>query len=108
MERCTHTKSSMVDAGKPVAVRRRHLPMWRELVVRAMWLAAAFGIAQCLGLREWASALLKGAASSPLERVGCMTYLFLYGSFVVVVPTLVIAALLLIAWDRIGRRRQER
>ena len=113
MGRCARANSSMVDAcasaaREPSALGRRCPPMWRELTQRAVWLAAAFGIAHFLGLREWTCALLEGASSSPLERIGCVVYLFLYGSFFLVAPTLVIAALLLTIWDAFGRTVQAR
>ncbi|MEN6415853.1 MAG: hypothetical protein ABFD49_04900 [Armatimonadota bacterium] len=85
-------------------------PVQRELARRAVWLAVLYGIAQVAGLREWTSALLKGSAASTLERFLCMAYLFLYGSFIFVVPVLVIAVLLLIAWYSLcsmtGRQKQ--
>lgn len=81
---------------------RKLPPIQRELMRRAMWLAILYGVAQVAGLREWTSALLKGSAASTLERVLCMVYLLLYGSFVFVVPILVIATLLLIAFDSLG------
>lgn len=49
------------------------------------------------------SALLEGSKSSLIERIGCVTYLFLYGSFVMLVPTHLIAALMLVAWKALER-----
>ena len=91
MESSVRTNSTMVDT--------RPLPMWRELLRRAILLAVLYGIAHLIGLREWTSALLEGSKCSLTERIGCCIYLFLYGSVVWVMPTLVIAALLLALWD---------
>jgi hypothetical protein len=102
MERCAHTNSPMVDACDG-AVRNTSAAQ-KGLAKRAVVLAALFGIAHSLGLREWTSALMEGAKSGHMERIGCSVYLFLYGSAVFVAPTLAIAAILLIIWDALGRR----
>ncbi len=100
MERCARENSATTHSNR--AVRHSSTPA-RELARRAIWLAAIYCTAHLLGLRGYVSALLEGSKSSLIERIDCVTYLFLYGSFVMLVPTLLIAALMLVAWNRLRR-----
>lgn len=110
MERCALKNTLITKAVDTMhkglgATRTASWHVRRELFKRAFWLAALYGVAQLIGAREWTLALLQGAAASPTERVGCLVYLFLYGSFIFIVPTLALAALLLTIWETVAARR---
>lgn len=107
MERCA-CKNSLIEKNTDASDKKsliRHDPwhMRKELIKRAVLLAIFYGFAQLFGCREWVAALLQGASATPVERVGCITYLLLYGSFIFLVPMLAIAVLLLTVWEAFSR-----
>lgn len=109
MERCACKKSLIakcIDIWQKgrVIMHRDNWHVRRELLIRAVWLTIIYGAAQLAGCRQWTLALLQGASAGSLERIGCMTYLFLYGCFVFLVPILVISTLLLTIWEALGSK----
>lgn len=101
MESCT---SKDAVAAVPEASRRLPAAV-RELLKRAVALSILFGITHFLGFRQFASVLFEGPSAPLAERIGFLVYLFLYGSFVIIVPILTIAAFLLYVWEALRQRR---
>ena len=76
----------------------------RAFLVRAFLIAAAYGLSELAGLREYTS-FLSGTSANPelstrtASLLGVL-HLLLYVGFIVVVPILVLAAGLLAGWGR--------
>jgi len=76
----------------------------KDFVKRAVLLAALFALAHFCGLREFASVLngTTGAAGMSWERsafLGCL-YIIVYLAFILLAPTLLLAAGILLAWRK--------
>jgi membrane protein DedA with SNARE-associated domain len=82
----------------------------KSFIRRAMGVSILFGAVHLAGLREYTT-FLSGTSANPAMSwqtaalLGCI-YIFLYLSFIVVVPTWLIGAALLAAWNR--RRNQNK
>jgi len=79
----------------------------KDLVCRAIMIAVIFGSVHLAGLREYTSILSGTAGSAEIGRglaaflgVG---YVFSYLAFVLLVPIFLIAALLILLWQRLGK-----
>jgi len=108
MERCAHKNSLIAEAADSADKKSNimQLDPWhiqKELIKRAVLLSILYALAQLFGWREWTTALLQGATATPIERIGCVAYGLLYGSFIFLVPIFLIAALLLTIWNVLSR-----
>jgi hypothetical protein len=84
----------------------------KDFVRRAVLIGGVFALARLAGLREFTS-ILNGTTGSVelswgLSAVLGVTYIVVYLAFVILVPTLVIAAAISAAWQRLAlfRRRK--
>lgn len=77
----------------------------KDFVRHAVLIVALFGVAHILGLREY-TAMISGTMASPsLGAEGCtllaIIYMLLYFGTVVFAPILLIAAGLLLVWEKV-------
>jgi hypothetical protein len=84
--------------------RRAEFLSPRDLLQRALGLSGLFLLAHLAGLREFTS-VLNGtvgsvAAGWKLSSFLALIYILLYLAFVILVPVLVLAALILAVWQR--------
>ena len=84
--------------------RRAEFLSARDLLQRALGLSGLFLLAHLAGLREFTS-VLNGtvgsvAAGWKLSSFLALVYILLYLAFVILVPVLVLAALILVVWQR--------
>jgi len=81
----------------------------KDFLRRAVLISVVFLICQLTGLREFTSVLCGTAGSTELSwktsAILGATYIVLYLAFVLMVPILVIAALMLSVWKRTRQRR---
>ena len=78
----------------------------KDFVRHAVLIVVLFGIAHAFGLREFTT-IISGTMASPALGPGVcallgMSYLALYFGAVVLVPVLLIAAGILLAWEKLG------
>jgi hypothetical protein len=84
----------------------------KDLVFRALFVAALFGAAEVAGLREYTT-FLSGTAAVPqaswnqVAFLGAI-YLLLYFAFILAAPIFLLAAALLAGWESWRRRRAAR
>ena len=81
----------------------------KGFLVRAFWLVVFFAVCHAAGLREHTT-FLSGTAASADGNVNSsavfgMIYLCAYFGFVLVAPILVLAAAMLMSWQRLVSRR---
>ena len=82
----------------------------RDLLQRAGAISTLFLVAHLAGLREFTS-VLNGtigsvAAGWKLSSFLALIYILLYLAFVILVPVLVLAALMLMVWQRCVRKEE--
>jgi hypothetical protein len=82
-----------------------------DLTRRALILALIYGVLHLVGLRDFVS-ILNGTVGSVRLGWGISVFLGLlyvvaWLSFVLLVPTLLLAGMFLYVWNRLTRRRQE-
>jgi hypothetical protein len=82
----------------------------RDLCQRAAAISGLFLLAHLAGLREFTSVLNGTAGSTAVDvRLGtflAVVYILLYLAFVILVPVLILAAMLLAAWRRCDRKEE--
>ena len=82
----------------------------RDLLQRALGISVLFLLAHLAGLREFTS-VLNGtvgsvAAGWKLSSFLALVYILLYLAFVILVPVLVLAAMILTVWRRWVRKKE--
>jgi phosphotransferase system glucose/maltose/N-acetylglucosamine-specific IIC component len=82
----------------------------KDFVRRALLIGAAFAVVQLLGWREFTSVLNGTAGSVEMSWAAAATrglaYIFLYFAWVLIVPILLLAAGLSVAWRKFNDRRK--
>jgi len=95
---------------KPAIFRRADFLSARDMVQRAGGISALFLLAHLAGLREFTS-VLNGTVGSTAVNVKLGTflaavYILVYLAFVILVPVLVLAAVMLTVWQRCNRKEE--
>ena len=90
--------------------RRAEILSARDLLQRALGLSGLFLLAHLAGLREFTS-VLNGtvgsvAAGWKLSSFLALIYILLFLAFVILVPVLVLAALILMVWRRCVQKEE--
>jgi hypothetical protein len=95
---------------KLAVFRRAEFLSARDLLQRALGISVLFLLAHLAGLCEFTS-VLNGTVGSTAVNVKLGTflaavYILLYLAFVILVPVLVLAALILMVWQRCVRKEE--
>ena len=93
---------------KPAIFRRAEFLSARDMLQRAAVISVIFLVAHLAGFREY-TGILNGTIGSltlgwNLSAFLAVIYILFYLAFVVLVPVLVLAAILLTAWQRFRRK----
>lgn len=99
-------------AQRPAILRRAEFQSAKDLLQRAAAITVIFVILHLAGLRDYTS-ILNGTVGSvalgwKLSGFLAVVYILFYLALVVLVPILILAAGLLLAWEKIGERRPAR
>jgi hypothetical protein len=99
-------------AQRPTILRRAAFLSPKDLLQRAAAITVIFVILHLAGLREYTS-ILNGTVGSvalgwKLSGFLAVVYILFYLALVVLVPILILAAGLLLAWEKISERRAAR
>jgi hypothetical protein len=90
--------------------RRAEFLSARDLWQRAAGISGLFLLAHLAGLREFTSVLNGTVGSTAVDaKLGAflaVVYILLYLAFVVLVPVLILAAIILTAWQRCSRKEE--
>jgi hypothetical protein len=93
---------------KPAIFRRAEFLSARDMVQRAAAVSGLFLVVHLAGFREF-TGILNGTIGSlalgwGLSTVLAVIYIALYLAFVIVVPVLLLAAAILMVWQRLRRK----
>jgi hypothetical protein len=84
----------------------------KDFLRRAVIIALAFAVVEVCGLRDYTSLVTGTTGSAEVSRTASsvfgVTYILFYLAFILLLPTLLLAAVLSVGWRRLATRAQLR